>query len=155
DFVVYGETEAGGPECVCEAAFAGARRPGRRRRVLLAGDSMHGAFEAAARAHSDVLVSALPVDQVVQQMVREPERLDIIAIDHVYAGVVSKLGMALAGGTPLSAWAGLGPRPMFVGTDMGAFLAAAMMLEHLGLAAEAARVETAVRRAIGEDSWTQ
>jgi isocitrate/isopropylmalate dehydrogenase len=38
---------------------------------------------------------------------------------------------------------------------VGAFLAAAMMLEALGLPAEGARVDAAVRRAVGEDRTTR
>ena len=44
---------------------------------------------------------------------------------------------------------------MFAGQSVGAFLAAAMMLEALGLPAEGARVDAAVRRAVGEDRTTR
>src|SRR5262249_31588850 len=154
DFVVYGEIGAGGMERVCRAAFAGARRPGRRRRVLLAGEAWRDGFRAVAREHSDIKTSELSIDAVVEQMVRVPEKLDIIVCERVYAGVLGSLGIALAGGAGLAASASLGRCPMFTGRGVGAFLAAAMMLDELGFASEAARVDAAVRRAVGEDQTT-
>ena len=151
DFIVYGEIV--GAERVCEAAFEAAHRPGRRRRVTLAGESLRDAFRKAKP--SDISTQELSVEAAVEQMVRAPEKLDIIVVDRVHADVLGSLGVAVAGGAGVAATAWLGPCPMFAGQSVGAFLAAAMMLEALGLPAEGARVDAAVRRAVGEDRTTR
>lgn len=153
DFVIYGEID--GEARVCEAAFEGARRPGRRRRVLLAGDSLREAFREAARAHSDISASEVTIEQAAESILRAPEKLDIIVVDRVHAGVLGSIGVAVAGGAGLAASAWLGPCPMFSGRDVGAILAAAMMLDRIGLEPFAARIDAAVRRAVGEDRTTR
>jgi 3-isopropylmalate dehydrogenase len=151
DFIVYGEVD--GADRVCQAAFEAARRPGRRRRVALAGESLRDAFRNAKP--SDLTAQELSVGAAVEQMVRAPEKLDIIVVDRVHADVLGSLGVAVAGGAGVAATAWLGPCPMFSGQSVGAFLAAAMMLDALGLLAEAARLDAAVRRAVGEDRTTR
>jgi isocitrate/isopropylmalate dehydrogenase len=159
--IVYG---AGEP--ALRAAFEWARRPGRRRRVCGA----QRALGPVAPGFRDVSASELPAVEAVLQLLRTPERCDVIVSDGVFGPVLASIGAALAGGIALGALARLDSEPgalfcpahgamaELAGTGranpLGTILALALLLDHLGFAREAARVDAAVRRAVGEDATT-
>jgi 3-isopropylmalate dehydrogenase len=92
----------------------------------------------------------------------QPERFDVILTDNMFGDILTALGAAVAGGIGLAASASINPArtapsafepvhgsaPDLAGKQMAdptaAILSAAMLCEHLGLAAEAARIEQAV-----------
>jgi 3-isopropylmalate dehydrogenase len=103
------------------------------------------------------------VDALAMELVREPERFQVIVTNNLYGDILSDLGAALVGGLGLAASANIHPgrggaglfepvhgsAPPLVGkgiaNPMAAVLAGALMLEQLG-APEAARdLERAVR----------
>jgi len=168
-----------GVERILRAAFEYARRPDRRRRVCMVdksnalaseGDLWQRTFRELARVYSDVNASHLYVDAAAMQIVRAPEKLDVVVTGNLFGDILTDLGAAVAGGLGLAPSANLHPgrcslfepvhgsAPDLVGrgvaNPLGAILAAGLLLEHLGLPAEAARVDAAVRRALGDDATT-
>jgi 3-isopropylmalate dehydrogenase len=95
-------------------------------------------------------------------LLTQPERFDVIVTDNMFGDILTSLGAAVAGGIGLAASASVNPArtaPSSFGPVHGsapdlagkqkadptaAILSAAMLCEHLGLAAEAARIEQAV-----------
>ncbi len=168
-----------GVERILRAAFEYARRPGRRRRLCMVdksnalaseGDLWQRVFRELSREYSDVSSSHLYVDVAAMQMVTHPERFDVIVTGNLFGDILTDLGAAIAGGLGLAASANLHPgrcslfEPVHgsapdiagqgIANPLGAILSAGMMLEVLGFANEAARVDAAVRRAVGEDQTT-
>jgi 3-isopropylmalate dehydrogenase len=100
------------------------------------------------------------------QMVRDPSQFQVIVTCNLFGDITSDLGAQLAGGLGLAPSGNINPEgislfepvhgsaPTIAGKNlanpMGAVLAAGMMLAHLGLAAEARAIESAVRAAIAE-----
>jgi 3-isopropylmalate dehydrogenase len=91
-----------------------------------------------------------------------PERFDVIVTDNLFGDILTDLGAAIAGGIGLAASGNINPEgtapsmfepvhgsaPDIAGQSKAdptaAILSAAMLCEHLGLSAEAARIEQAV-----------
>jgi 3-isopropylmalate dehydrogenase len=110
------------------------------------------------------------VDALTMQMVRMPEMFDVIVTNNMFGDIVTDLGAALQGGLGMAASGNIHPNrvslfepihgsaPKYAGKDhanpIGAILTAAMMLEYLGYASEAARIEAAVTRAIAANETT-
>ncbi len=110
------------------------------------------------------------VDALAMEMVRDPSQFQVIVTSNLLGDIVSDLGAALAGGLGLSPSANLHPgqvsmfepvhgsAPNIAGKDlanpMAAILSVAMMLDYLGEAEEAARVEKAVAEAVREGITT-
>jgi 3-isopropylmalate dehydrogenase len=100
------------------------------------------------------------VDTIAMELVREPERFQVVVANNLYGDILSDLGAGLVGGLGLAASANLHPgRPgLFepvhgsapdiagrgIANPMAAALAGALMLEHLGLTSAAAALERAV-----------
>jgi 3-isopropylmalate dehydrogenase len=94
--------------------------------------------------------------------VTQPERFDVIVTDNMFGDILTALGAAVAGGIGLAASASINPErtapsmfepvhgsaPDIAGRQKAdptaAILSAAMLCEHIGLTAEAARIEQAV-----------
>src|SRR5207248_1835198 len=124
-------------------------------------------FRAVAARYSDVHASHLYVDVAAMQMVQQPEKFDVIVTGNLFGDILTDLGAAVAGGLGLAPSANLHPgrcslfEPVHgsapdlagkgIANPLGAILAAALMLEFLGFMPEAARVDAAVRRALGDD----
>jgi 3-isopropylmalate dehydrogenase len=96
-------------------------------------------------------------------MVESPQRYDVIVTDNLFGDILTDLSGAIAGGIGLAASANLNPArtgpslfepvhgsaPDIVGTGKAnpsaAIISAAMMLDYLGWADQAARITKAVR----------
>ena len=116
----------------------------------------------AAKEFGEVAVDYCPMEAASMYFVTHPERFDVIVTDSMFGDVLTALGAAVAGGIGLAASASVNPERNGPGTfepvhgsapdlagqqkadPTAAILAAAMLCEHLGLAAEAARIEQAV-----------
>jgi 3-isopropylmalate dehydrogenase len=110
------------------------------------------------------------VDALCLQMVREPRSLDVIVTNNMFGDIVTDLAAALQGGLGMAASGNIHPdrtsmfepvhgsAPSIAGKNianpMGAILTAAMMLAHLGLNAEAQKIENAVLDAVRERKTT-
>jgi 3-isopropylmalate dehydrogenase len=168
-----------GVERVLRAAFEYARRPDRRRRVCMVdksnalrheGDLWQRTFRDVQAEYNDVQGSHLFVDVAAMRLAQYPERFDVIVTGNLFGDILTDLGAAFAGGLGMAPSANIHPgrcslfEPVHgsapdiagrgVANPMGALLAAALMLEHIGFAEAAARIDAAVRRAVGEDVTT-
>jgi homoisocitrate dehydrogenase len=111
----------------------------------------------------DVNVSEMLVDTMAMRLVRDPESFDVIVTTNLFGDILSDAASALIGGLGVAPSANLGERvavfepvhgsaPDIAGQGLanptGAILAAAMLLEHIGHPAAAARVRNAVRETL-------
>src|SRR5439155_983571 len=102
------------------------------------------------------------VDAMAARFVLRPETLEVVVASNLFADILSDLGSALAGSMGIAASANLNPDGRFpsmfepvhgsapdiagqgIANPIGAIWSAALMLDHLGLADEAARVMRAI-----------
>ena len=110
------------------------------------------------------------VDALAMELVRDPERFDVIVTNNLFGDILSDLGAELVGGLGLAASANLHPgraglfepvhgsAPGLAGTGeanpMAAILAGALMLDQLGIEPAADRVREAVVAALAEGATT-
>jgi len=161
-----------GVERIVRAAFAYARERGRTRVTLAdkanamrhAGGLYRRVFAEVAAEYGDVASDAMYVDAMAMDMVLHPARYDVIVASNLFGDILSDLAAALVGGLGIAPSANLHPgkpgmfepvhgsAPDIAGQDranpLAAILTAALMLEQLGYAHAAARIETAVRDSI-------
>jgi 3-isopropylmalate dehydrogenase len=146
-----------------------AERP-RRRLTLVhksnvlayAGDLWRRAVTEVAADFPDVVTEYCHMDAATVYFLSQPQRFDVILTDNMFGDILTSLGAAVAGGIGLAASASINPErtapstfepvhgsaPDIAGKlkadPTAAILSAAMLCEHLGLSAEAARIEQAV-----------
>jgi 3-isopropylmalate dehydrogenase len=127
-----------------------------------AGDLWWRTFQATAADFPGVTTDYCHVDAALMFMVTQPDLFDVIVTDNLFGDVVTALGAAIAGGIGLAASASINPErtgpstfepvhgsaPDIAGKQKAdptaAILSAAMLCDHLGMKAEAARIEQAV-----------
>jgi 3-isopropylmalate dehydrogenase len=168
-----------GVERIIRYAFEFARRQGRRRvcmsdksNALAYGhDLWQRVFKEVRREYADIEASHMYIDNLLLQMVRDPSQFDLIVTCNLFGDIASDLGAGLIGGLGLTPSGNIHPgkvslfepvhgsAPDIAGKNianpMGASLAAGMMCEYLGWAAEARSIEAAVRAAIREGKTTK
>jgi 3-isopropylmalate dehydrogenase len=161
-----------GVERIVRAAFEHARRHGRTRVTMsdkanameFAGGLWRRVFREVAAEYDDIESEALYVDMLAMDLVRRPDRYQVIVTGNLFGDILSDLGAQLAGGLGLSPSANLHPgrfglfepvhgsAPDIAGQDLAnpfaAVLSAGLMLEHLGHPGAATRLEEAVRGCI-------
>jgi 3-isopropylmalate dehydrogenase len=150
-----------------------------RRRVLMSDKSnvltyAHGlwqrVFKEVAREYPQIKAEHMYVDALCLQMVRDPRQFDVIVTNNMFGDIVTDLAAALQGGLGMAASGNIHPgktsmfepvhgsAPPIAGKNIanpfGAILTGAMMLEHLGLADEAARIEAVVLEAVRQRKMT-
>jgi 3-isopropylmalate dehydrogenase len=127
-------------------------------------------FKEVAQEYPQIKAEHMYVDALCLQMVRDPRQFDVIVTNNMFGDIVTDLAAALQGGLGMAASGNIHPgktsmfepvhgsAPPIAGKNIanpfGAILTAAMMLEHLGFAREAARIETAVLEAIRQRKMT-
>ena len=99
------------------------------------------------------------VDSMLYRLIREPQRYDVIVAPNLYGDLLSDAAAALVGGLGLAPSANVGEHlvlaepvhgsaPDIAGqgraNPLAAILAAALLLENLGLTQPAQRIQTAV-----------
>ena len=110
------------------------------------------------------------VDALAMEMVRDPDRFDVIVANNLYGDILSDLGAGLVGGLGLAASANLHPgraglfepvhgsAPPLAGKDaanpMAAILSGALMMESLGYSEAARRLETVVTAVLADGPTT-
>ncbi len=112
-----------------------------------------------------VAVKEMLVDAMAMRLVRDPENFDVIVTTNLFGDILSDEASALIGGLGVAPSANVGERvavfepvhgsaPDIAGqgiaNPIGAILSAAMLLEHIGLGGEAARVRQAVNVALAD-----
>jgi 3-isopropylmalate dehydrogenase len=167
-----------GVERIIRHAFAFAQATGRKRvtmadksNVLIhAHDLWQRVFRAVASEYAGIEASHLYVDNLALQLVRDPGQFQVVVTSNMFGDIVTDLAAGLQGGLGMAASGNIHPgrlslfepvhgsAPRFAGKNvanpMGAILTAGLMLEHLGWAEEARRIEDAVRWAVDEDRTT-
>jgi 3-isopropylmalate dehydrogenase len=150
-----------------------------RRRVLMcdksnamthAGGLWQRVFKEIAAEYSGIETAHMYVDALALQMVRDPRGFDVIVTNNMFGDILTDLAAALQGGLGMAASGNLHPgkismfepvhgsAPPIAGKNIanpfGAILTAAMMLAHLGMMAEAAKIEAAVLEAVRQKKTT-
>jgi 3-isopropylmalate dehydrogenase len=130
--------------------------------LTYAGDLWQRVVHATAAEFGEVSADYCHVDAASMFFISDPERFDVIVTDNLFGDILTDLGAAVAGGIGLAASANINPEhtapsmfepvhgsaPDIAGRHKAdptaAILSAAMLCQHLGLMAEAARIEQAV-----------
>lgn len=172
-------TEAG-CERIMRFAFDLARQRARRKvtSVTKSNAQQYGmvlwdeVFGRVSRDYPDVETDTCLVDAMAARFVLRPEDLSVVVASNLHADILSDLGSALAGSLGLAASANLNPErrtpSMFepvhgsapdiagrgIANPVGAIASGAMMLRHLGLTAEAERVDEAISAVTAEGILT-
>jgi isocitrate/isopropylmalate dehydrogenase len=133
-------------------------------------------YDEVAKGHPGITKDYAYVDAFTQSLVRNPEWYDVCVAPNMLGDIVTDLAAVLQGGMGMAASGNIGDKhamfepvhgsaPKHAGQDVinpyAAILTAGMMLEHLGkkkadmrLAAGAATIEDAVRRAVADKVFT-
>jgi 3-isopropylmalate dehydrogenase len=129
--------------------------------LTYAGDLWQRTVDDVAKQFPDVSVDYCHMDAASMFLVTQPERFDVVVTDNLFGDILTDLGAAIAGGIGLAASGNINPdrtapsmfepvhgsAPDIAGRQKAdptaAILSAAMLCEHLGLTAAAARIEQA------------
>ena len=150
-----------------------------RRRVLMcdksnamthAGGLWQRVFKEVGAEFPQIEKQHMFVDALAMQMVRDPRGFDVIVTNNMFGDILTDLAAALQGGLGMAASGNLHPgrNSMFepvhgsapplagknVANPFGAILTASMMLAHLGMSAEAQKIEATVLQAVREKKTT-
>lgn len=119
-------------------------------------------FRRVADDYPDVETESVLVDAMAAKFILQPQDLSVVVASNLNADILSDLGSAMAGSLGLAASANLNPERRFpsmfepvhgsapdiagqgAANPIGAVGSAALMLDHLGLPAEAARLERSI-----------
>ncbi|SIO17996.1 3-isopropylmalate dehydrogenase [Singulisphaera sp. GP187] len=168
-----------GTERVVHSAFRRARRRGRaqprvtcvdKANILRSFAFFRKVFDEVAAQYPDVAADHLYVDAAAMELVRRPERFDVLVTENLLGDILSDLTAGLIGGLGVAPSADLGERHavfqpchgtapdlagMGVANPLAAILSVVMMLDHLAdthhdpaPAAAARRIELAVTAAL-------
>ena len=169
-----------GVERVVRDAFARAAARPRRQLTLVhktnvlthAGSLWSRTVEDVGQDFPDVIVDYVHVDAACLYFVTQPQRFDVVVTDNLFGDIITDLGAAIAGGIGLAASGNLnvdgtapsmfepvhGSAPDIAGQGKAdptaTVLSVAMLLDHVGHADAAARVEAAVAADLAERSAT-
>jgi 3-isopropylmalate dehydrogenase len=167
-----------GVERIIRYAFEYAQRQGRKcllmadksNAITHAGGLWQRVFKQVAAEYSGIESSHMYIDALCMQLVRDPRPYEVIVTNNMFGDIVTDLAAALEGGLGMAASANIHPgrtcmfepvhgsAPPLAGKNVanpiGAIATAAMMLEHLGLDAQAARIEAAILEAVRQRKTT-
>ncbi|GGL39092.1 3-isopropylmalate dehydrogenase [Planomonospora parontospora] len=161
---------AHGVERVVRYAFDKALSRPRRKLTLVhktnvltyAGDLWARTVDRVSLEYPDVETDYCHIDAASMFFVSQPQRFDVIVTDNLFGDIITDIGAAIAGGIGLAASGNINPErtapsmfepvhgsaPDIAGQSKAdptaTILSVAMLLDHLGLAEESARVEQAV-----------
>jgi 3-isopropylmalate dehydrogenase len=165
-----------GIERVVRDAYARAQARPRRKLTLVhknnvlvhAGRLWKDVFDRVGAEFPEVTTDYLHVDAATIFFVTQPERFDVIVTDNLFGDILTDLAAAITGGIGLAASGNINPggdfpsmfepvhgsAPDIAGTGKAdptaTVLSVALLLEHLGLHREAARIEAAVTADLAE-----
>jgi tartrate dehydrogenase/decarboxylase/D-malate dehydrogenase len=130
-------------------------------------------FARVAPDYPDVATESVLIDAMAAKFVLSPEDLSVVVASNLNADILSDLGSALAGGLGLAGSANYNPERRFpsmfepvhgsapdiagrgIANPVGAILSGALMLDHLGLRDQAARLRRAVDATTGSGVLTR
>ncbi|MCL2730969.1 MAG: 3-isopropylmalate dehydrogenase, partial [Actinomycetia bacterium] len=120
-------------------------------------------FEAVGAEYPDITTDYLHVDAATIFLVTQPERFDVIVTDNLFGDIITDLAAAVSGGIGVAASGNINPSRAFPSMfepvhgsapdiagqskadPTATVLSVALLLQHLGYDAEAARIEAAVQ----------
>src|SRR3954464_4877939 len=167
-----------GVERVIRFAFELARKQGRKKVLMsdksnvmtFAGGLWQRVFKIVAAEYPEIQTQHMYEDALCMHMARDPKQFDVIVTNNMFGDIITDLAAALQGGLGMAASGNIHPgktsmfepvhgsAPPFAGKNIanpvGAILTAAMMLEHLGFAADAAKINAAVLAAVQQKKTT-
>jgi isocitrate dehydrogenase (NAD+) len=152
---------------ICEYAFVYAERNARKRvtvvhkaNIMKISDGLLlDCFHKAAERHKTIEAVEIIVDACAMQMVRNPNKLDVVVTENLYGDILSDLGAGLVGGLGIVGGANIGENaavfeavhgsaPDIAGKGIAnptaVIQSGIMMLRHMGEMEPAARVERAL-----------
>lgn len=152
---------------ICRFAFEYARKVGRKKvsavhkaNIMKLSDGLFlDCFRKVAREFPELQAEEVIVDNLCMQLVRNPERYDVMVMENLYGDIISDLCAGLVGGLGVVPGANIGAStavfeavhgtaPDIAGKGLAnptaLLLSSVMMLDHLDLTAEARRVERAL-----------
>src|SRR5690349_19800580 len=162
-------TRHGAERAIRDAFARAANRP--RRKVTLvhktnvlthAGGLWARAFQAVAAEHPDIETEYQHVDAAAMFLVTNPQRYDVVVTDNLFGDILTDIAAAVTGGIGLAASGSINPERRFpsmfepvhgsapdiagkgIADPAAAILSVSLLLDHLGHADEAKRVEDAV-----------
>ena len=127
-------------------------------------------FREVAARHPDIATRSLLVDAAAMDLVRRPGEFDVVVASNLFGDILSDLAAAVVGSLGLTPSGNIDPTrrspSMFepvhgsapdiagrgIANPIATVLAAAMMLEHLGQADPARRIERAVESVLAAGS---
>jgi 3-isopropylmalate dehydrogenase len=128
-------------------------------------------FKEVAAGYAGIAPVHYYIDALAMYMVKDPGQFQVIVTNNLFGDIITDLGAQLQGGLGMAASGNLHPgrtsmfepvhgsAPKYAGKNLanpvGAVLSAALMLETLGLAAEAQALETAVADAVRTGNVTK
>ncbi|MFF7653549.1 3-isopropylmalate dehydrogenase [Streptomyces sp. NPDC007983] len=136
--------------------------------LVHAGHLWKNIFDKVGAEYPDVTTDYLHVDAATIFFVTQPERFDVIVTDNLFGDILTDLAAAVTGGIGLAASGNINPSgafpsmfepvhgsaPDIAGTGKAdptaTILSVALLLQHLGYADEAARIEAAVAEDLAE-----
>lgn len=167
-----------GVERIVRYAFEFARKH-RRKRVCMSDksnaltfghDLWQRVFKMVRAEYPEIEANHMYIDNLLLQMVRDPSQFDVIVTGNLFGDIASDVGAGLIGGLGLAPSGNIHPgqvslfepvhgsAPPLAGKNvanpMGAVLAAAMMMEHVGWPEQAGALEGAARAAVAAAKTT-
>ena len=166
-----------GTERIIRAAFEHARKRNGKHKVTSVTKSNAMAygmvfwdrvFEEVAQEYPDIETESLLVDRACMDFIRRPQSFDVVVASNLFGDILTDIGAIITGSMGLAPSANINPEgthpSMFepvhgaafdiagkgIANPLGTILAAAMMLDHLGNAESAVRIERAVVRGLRE-----
>ena len=168
-----------GVERIIRFAFELAKKQ-RRKKVLMAdksnvmtyaGGLWQRVFKQVGEEYPGIERQHMFMDALCLHMVRDPRQFDVIVTNNMFGDIITDLAAALQGGLGVAPSGNIHPgrtslfepvhgsAPPFAGKNIanpvGAILSTAMMLEFLGLNAEAERINAAVLESVRQRKTTQ
>ncbi len=123
----------------------------------------------AAKRHPNVEIEEVIVDACAMRLVRKPQDFDVLVMENLFGDILSDLTAGLVGGLGIAPSGNIGEQAAIfepvhgsapdiagkgIANPTATILSAAMMLEHLGEAEVAGRIEAAVDRVLAEGPLT-
>jgi 3-isopropylmalate dehydrogenase len=168
-----------GVERIIRFAFDLATKQGRKTVLMadksnamtISGGLWQRVFKLVAADFPAIKTQHMYIDALCMQVVRDPRQFDVIVTNNMFGDIITDLAAALQGGLGMAGSANIHPgrtsmfepvhgsAPPFAGKDLanpiGAITSAAMMLDHIGFAQEAVRINAAVLAAVEQKKTTQ